>query len=68
MGIFAIVLAFLSIICAALGLVNVLEISAEPLISVKLTWTFWMALAGFLMLGTIACLLIGNGKKKDTLE
>jgi hypothetical protein len=67
MGIIAAVLAFLSIICAALGIVDILEIS-EPIISAKLTWMFWMGLAGFLMLSTIACLLIGSGGKKNTLE
>jgi hypothetical protein len=62
MGIIAAILAMLSIICVAVGFVDVLQLSSEPLISANVTWPFWMALAGFLMLSTIACLLLGRGR------
>jgi hypothetical protein len=62
MGILTAIFATLSIICMALGIVNVLQISSEPIFSVNLTWTFWMAMAGFLMLCTIALLLLGRGR------
>jgi hypothetical protein len=64
MGIIATFLATLSIICVAISGVTLLQI-AEPLFSDKLTWVFWMALAGFLMLGTIACLLVNRKQNVD---
>jgi hypothetical protein len=62
MGILTAVLAVLSIICMALGIVNILGASTEPILNANLTWTFWMAMAGFLMLCTIALLLLGRGR------
>ncbi len=62
MGVLTVILATLSIICMGLGLVNILQISSEPIFSVNLTWSFWMAMAGFLMLCTIALLLLGRGR------
>jgi len=60
MGIVMAIFAFLSIICMALGIVTILDLSSEPLFSANLTWTFWMALAGFLMLCVIALLLMSR--------
>jgi hypothetical protein len=62
MGVLTVILATLSIICMGLGLVNILQISSEPIFSANLTWSFWMAMAGFLMLCTIALLLLGRGR------
>jgi hypothetical protein len=62
MGVIATILAMLSIICVAVGFVDVLQLTAEPLINANITWVFWMALAAFLMLSTIACLLLGRGR------
>jgi hypothetical protein len=58
MGIVMAIFAFLSIICMALGIVTILDISSSPIFSSNLTWTFWMAMAGFLMLCVIALLLL----------
>ncbi len=66
MGIITLVLAFLSIISVALGVVDILQLTAEPILNAKITWEFWMLLASFLMLSTIACLLVSN--KRNTLE
>ncbi len=60
MGIIAAILAVISFICMALGIVNILNISSEPLINAHMTWEFWMAMAGFLMLCIIALLLMGR--------
>jgi hypothetical protein len=58
MGVVTAILAVLSVICMALGIVNILNASTEPILNVNLTWTFWMAMAGFLMLCVIALLLL----------
>jgi hypothetical protein len=62
MGITAAIIAALGAISAALGVVNILELSSEPILSEKLTWLFWMYLAIVLLLGSIACLL---GRKQN---
>lgn len=62
MGILIAILAVLSIICMALGIVTILNLSSSPIFSTSLTWSFWMALAGFLMLCVIALLLLGRGR------
>jgi hypothetical protein len=60
MGILAAILAVVSMICMALGIVDIMSIASEPLISAKFTWEFWLAMAGFLMLCVIALLLMGR--------
>ncbi|MHB8105235.1 MAG: hypothetical protein ACYDG5_06825 [Dehalococcoidales bacterium] len=60
MGFITAILATLSVICVALSTVNILQVSSEPIFSDKFTWVFWMYMAGFLMLATIACLLVGR--------
>jgi hypothetical protein len=62
MGILAVVLALLSLICMALGIVNILDVSSEPIFSANFTWSFWMSMATFLMLCTIAVILYGRGQ------
>lgn len=64
MGIIAWCLAALGAISAALGVINILEVSPEPIISEKLTWPFWMYLAIVLFLAAIAFLL-GRGKSYE---
>jgi hypothetical protein len=52
------ILGGIGAVCAALGIVNILEVTGDtPLISDKLTWEFWFALATVLLLGAIASLL-----------
>lgn len=61
----AAILATLSVICVALSCVNILQLTSEPIFSDKFTWVFWMALAAFLMLSTIASLLIGKKPRPE---
>jgi hypothetical protein len=62
MSILLAILAILSIICMGLGVVNILNLSSTPIFNTHLTWEFWMAMAGFLMLCVIALLLLGRGR------
>lgn len=57
MGFVAAILATLSLICAAISTVTILQ-PLGPFLSDKFTWVFWMYLAIFFILGTIATLLI----------
>ena len=61
MGITAAFLGALGVIAAALGVLEILDVFSEPLISYKLTWEFWMYAAIILILGAIAFLL-GRGQ------
>ena len=60
MGLLAGLLTTLAVLSTALGFVNILQVYSEPVFSDKLTWVFWMYLAGLFMLGAIACLLAGR--------
>lgn len=60
MGLTAIILGALGVIATVLGVLNILEIPSEPLISPKFTWAFWMYAAIILILGAIAFLLARN--------
>jgi hypothetical protein len=62
MGVLTAIMAFLAIICMALGIVNVLNVSSEPIFSANMTWQFWLAMAGFFMLCVIALALLGRGR------
>jgi hypothetical protein len=62
MGFAAAIIAGLGVISAVLGTLSILQVPSDPIISAKLTWPFWMALAIILLLGSIACLL---GRKQD---
>jgi len=64
MGLTAAILGALGAIAAALGVINILEVSSEPILSDKLNWMFWMYAAIILILGAIAFLL-GRGKKYE---
>lgn len=57
MGITAVILGALGGIAAVLGVLEILDVFSEPLISYKLTWEFWMFAAMILILGAIAFLL-----------
>jgi hypothetical protein len=57
MGMTAAIIAALGVISAALGTLNILQIPAEPILSAKLIWPFWMALSAVLLLISIVFLL-----------
>ena len=65
MGLTAAILGALGAIAAALGVLDILELSSEPIISDKLNWMFWMYAAIILILGCIAFLL---GRKQNYPE
>ncbi|OGO00952.1 MAG: hypothetical protein A2Y58_02285 [Chloroflexi bacterium RBG_13_51_52] len=62
MGLTAAILGALGAIAAALGVLNILEVTSEPILSDKLNWMFWMYAAIVLILGAIAFLL---GRKQN---
>jgi hypothetical protein len=57
MGLAAAIIAGVGGVCAALGIVNILEVTDTPIISDKLTWGFWFGLAVILLLAAITLLL-----------
>jgi len=65
MGLTAVILGALSGIAAVLSVLNVLEVTSEPILSDKLNWVFWMYAAIVLLLGAIAFLL---GRKQQYEE
>jgi len=67
MGLFAALVGVIGAVCAALGIVNILEVTDTPILHENLTWTFWFSLATILFLAAIA-LLLGRspgGSSKD---
>jgi hypothetical protein len=64
MGLLGAILGGIGAICAALGIVSILEVTDTAIISDKLTWPFWFALAVVLFLAAIASLL-GRGEGRD---
>jgi hypothetical protein len=65
MGFLGAILGGIGAICAALGIVTILEVSDTAILSDKLTWEFWFALAAILLLGAIACLAGHNPGGSD---
>jgi hypothetical protein len=57
MGLMGAILGGIGAVCAALGIVNILEVTDTPIISDKLTWGFWLALSAILFLAAITSLL-----------
>jgi predicted membrane-bound dolichyl-phosphate-mannose-protein mannosyltransferase len=62
MGLTAAILGGLGVIATVLGVLDILQVTSEPLISDKLNWMFWMYAAIILILGAIAFLL---GRKQN---
>ncbi len=60
MGLLGAILGGIGAICAALGIVTILEVTDMTIISDKFTWEFWFALATVLFLAAIASLM-GRG-------
>ena len=56
------ILAALGAISAVLGVLDILQVTSEPLISDKLNWTFYLMLSGILFLAAIFCML---GRKQN---
>ena len=52
MGLTAVILGFIGVLCAAMGIVTAAEVIAP--IMPQFTWIFWFALSGLLVLGAIA--------------
>jgi hypothetical protein len=65
MGILGAILGGVGAICAALGIVTILEVTDTTIISDKLTWGFWFALAAILFLAAITSLLGRNPGGSD---
>jgi drug/metabolite transporter (DMT)-like permease len=64
MGILGAILGGIGAICAALGIVTILEVTTEPIISEHFTWGFWFALAAVLFLAAITS-LVGRSPGQD---
>ncbi len=52
MGLTAVILGFIGVLSAAMGIVTAAEVIAP--IMPQFTWTFWFMLSGLLVLGAIA--------------
>ena len=52
MGVLAWVLGILGGLCAVMAVITAIEV--VPLLGPELTWTFWFALGGVLLVGCIA--------------
>ena len=52
MGLTAVILGLIGVLCAAMGIVTAAEVIAP--IMPQFTWIFWFALSGLLVLGAIA--------------
>lgn len=59
----AAIIAALGAISAVLGVLGILQVPSEPIISDKLTWTFWLMLSAILFLASIVFLL---GRKQSS--
>jgi hypothetical protein len=62
MGFTAAIVGVLGGISAILSVLGILQVPSDPIISDKLTWTFWLMLSGILFLASITLLL---GRKQD---
>jgi len=65
MGLMGAILGGIGAVCAALGIVNILEVTDTPIISDKLTWGFWFALSAILFLAAITSLLGRSPGRED---
>ena len=55
MGIFALILGIIGGLCAVMGIIT--AAGAVPLLGAGFTWLFWFALAGVLLVASIAVVL-----------
>lgn len=64
MGLTAAIIGAIAIITTALGVLTILGIPSDPILSAKLTWNFWFGASVILLLGCIA-LILG---RRDNVE
>ena len=67
MDILAWVLGILGGLCAVMGVVTAVEVTAAeivPLLGTEMTWTFWFRLAGILFIACIAA-AVARGKYEE---
>jgi hypothetical protein len=57
MGLMGAILAGIGVICAALGVITILDFLETPIINAKLTWEFWFWISAILFLAAITSLL-----------
>jgi hypothetical protein len=57
MGLTAAIVTLVGLVSAALGALRILNVPSTPILSDKLTWPFWMALAVVLLLTAIVLML-----------
>ncbi len=57
MGIAAAIIGALSIITTALGVLTIIQIPAEPILSDKLTWPFWFGCSVIMILGSMLLMM-----------
>jgi hypothetical protein len=62
MGFTAAIVAAVGFISAVLGTLSILKVPSEPILSDKLTWSFWMAVSVILLLIAIVLML---GRKQN---
>jgi len=62
MGTFAAIMGGIGGLCAVMGIITALEVITP--VAVQLTWMFWFALSGILMLSAIT-LLLGRNSGQD---
>jgi hypothetical protein len=62
MGAFAAIIGCIGTLTMILGVLSIMQIPAEPIISAKLTWHFWFGLSALLYLASMVLL---TGRNSD---
>ena len=62
MGFTAAIVAVIGSLSAVLGVLSILQVPSDPILSDKLTWPFWMAISVILLLISIVMML---GRKQN---
>jgi hypothetical protein len=62
MGFTAAIVAVIGGLSAVLGVLSILQVPSDPILSDKLTWPFWMAISVILLLISIVLML---GRKQN---
>ncbi len=57
MGIFAAILGIIGALCGVMGILDAADVLPSDMGLTTVSWSFWLMLAGVLLLGTIALLL-----------
>jgi hypothetical protein len=64
MGFTAAIVAVIGGLSAVLGVLSILQVPSDPILSDKLTWPFWMAISVILLLISIV-LMLGHKQNID---